>query len=97
MRVAREAAERSGFRPDQIAFVAMLHTKRSLFDQVMEALGVPPHRRVYLSEYGHMSAIDPLVALQEATTRRILAPGDLVICLSAGTGYTWAATALLWG
>lgn len=95
--VARQAAERSGFRPEQIHFVSMLHTKRSLFDQVMDALGVPDERRVYLSEYGHMSAIDPLVGLDEAVRRRILSPGDLVILLSAGTGYTWAATALLWG
>jgi 3-oxoacyl-[acyl-carrier-protein] synthase-3 len=97
IRVAREAAERSGYRPEQIRFVAMLHTKRSLFEQVMGALGVPPERQVYLDEYGHMSAIDPLVALDEAVKRQLLTPGDLVILLSAGTGYTWAATALRWG
>jgi 3-oxoacyl-[acyl-carrier-protein] synthase III len=97
IRVARQAAERSGFPPEQIRFVAMLHTKRSLFDQVMDALGVPPERQVYLDEYGHMSAIDPLVALDEASRRQLLSPGDLVILLSAGTGYTWAATAVRWG
>jgi 3-oxoacyl-[acyl-carrier-protein] synthase-3 len=95
--VARQAVERSGFRPEQVRFVAMLHTKRSLFDQVMNALGVPPERQVYLNEYGHMSAIDPLVALDEAVRRQMLTPGDLVVLLSAGTGYTWAATALIWG
>ncbi len=97
IQVARLAAERSGYQPEQIRFVAMLHTKRSLFRRVMEALGVPPERRVYLESHGHMSAIDPLVALDEANKRRILQPGDLIIFLSAGTGYTWAATALSWG
>lgn len=95
--VAREAARRSGYPPERIRFVAMLHTKRSLFHQVMDALGVPEERRVYLERHGHMSAIDPLVALNEARKRQILAPGDLIILLSAGTGYTWAATALVWG
>lgn len=95
--VAREAVLRSGHRLDEIRFVAMLHTKRSLFDQVMAALGVPPERQVYLDQYGHMSAIDPLVALHEAVERRLLSPGDLVVLLSAGTGYTWGATALRWG
>jgi len=95
--VAREAVVQSGHRPEEIRFVAMLHTKRSLFDQVMAALGVPSERRVYLDQYGHMSAIDPLVALHEAVRRELLAPGDLVVLLSAGTGYTWGATALRWG
>ncbi len=95
--VARAAAERSGCRPDEIRFIGMLHTKRSLFDQVMAALGIPPERQVYLDEYGHMSAIDPLVALYEAERRNLLAPGDLAVLLSAGTGYTWAATAIRWG
>lgn len=95
--VAREAARRSGCRPEDIRFVAMLHTKRSLFDEVMGALGVPPERQVYLSDYGHMSALDPLVALAEARQRGLLRAGDLVILLSAGTGFTWAATAVRWG
>lgn len=95
--VARAAAEQSGFRPEEIRFVGMLHTKRSLFDQVMAALGISPERQVYLDEYGHMSAIDPLVALYEAERRALLAPGDLAVLLSAGTGYTWAATAIRWG
>lgn len=97
LKVAREAAELSGFQPDQIRFVSMLHTKRSIFDLVMAELGVPPERQVYLDEYGHMSAIDPLVGLHEAARRELLSPGDLVILLTAGTGYTWAATALRWG
>ncbi|WP_374712224.1 3-oxoacyl-ACP synthase [Symbiobacterium terraclitae] len=95
--VAREAVVKSGHRPEEIRFVAMLHTKRSLFEQVMAALGVPPERQVYLDQYGHMSAIDPLVALHKAVQRRLLSPGDLVVLLSAGTGYTWGATALRWG
>lgn len=97
IRVAREAVERSGRRPEEVRFVAMLHTKRSMFEHVMAALGVPPERQVYLNEYGHMSAIDPLVALDLAARRQLLTPGDLVLLLSAGTGYTWAATALVWG
>lgn len=97
IQVAWQAAERSGYRPEQIRFVAMLHTKRSLFAQVMEALGVPPERWVYLDKYGHMSAIDPLVALDEGRRQGLVHPGDLVILLTAGTGYSWAATALVWG
>lgn len=97
LHVARLAAERSGFTPADVRFVGMLHTKRSLFERVMDAFSIPRERRVYLEEQGHMSAIDPLVALAEGRRRGLLSSGDLVVLLSAGTGYTWAATALRWG
>jgi 3-oxoacyl-[acyl-carrier-protein] synthase-3 len=41
-----------------------------------------------------MSGIDPLVGID--MHRESLRAGDLVLCLSAGTGYTWAATMLRW-
>lgn len=44
-----------------------------------------------------MSGVDPLLALDRAARAGALADGDLVLLLAAGTGYTWAATALRWG
>jgi 3-oxoacyl-[acyl-carrier-protein] synthase-3 len=44
-----------------------------------------------------MSGVDPLLALDRAARSGQLAPGDLVLLLAAGTGYTWAATAVRWG
>ncbi len=94
--VTRRAVERSGYALDDLAFLAPLHTKRSLYDALLRALGLEEHQSIYLEEYGHMSAIDPFVALAEADRRGRLARGDLVVTLSGGTGYSWAATALLW-
>jgi 3-oxoacyl-[acyl-carrier-protein] synthase-3 len=52
---------------------------------------------MYLSDHGHMSAIDPLVGLHRARERGLLNHGDLVVLLAAGTGYSWVATAIRWG
>ncbi|HEY6959076.1 MAG TPA: 3-oxoacyl-ACP synthase [Candidatus Limnocylindria bacterium] len=95
--VATEAVERSGYRVSDIRVLLPIHTKRSLFDQVRTRLGVPEERCVYLSDHGHMSAIDPLMGLYRARERGLLHDGDIVVMLAAGTGYSWAATAIRWG
>jgi 3-oxoacyl-[acyl-carrier-protein] synthase-3 len=94
--VVRLAVERSGFAVDDIDFLAPLHTKRSLFDALLRALHLQPDQAFYLEDFGHMSAIDPFVAMGEADRQGRLRPGDLVVALSAGTGYTWAASAIRW-
>lgn len=92
---ARGALAKSGRRASEVALFAMLHTKRSLFRQVLGELGIPEERSIYLDTWGHMSALDPAVALHLAQDR--LKPGDLILLLSAGTGYTWGATCIEWG
>lgn len=97
VRVAREAVERSGRRTSDIALLCTIHTKRSLFLKVLGGLGLREDQAMYLSDHGHMSAIDPLVGLHRARTQGRLADGDLVVLLAAGTGYSWSATAIRWG
>jgi 3-oxoacyl-[acyl-carrier-protein] synthase-3 len=92
--VVRTAMERSGVEGRPIALLCPLHMKRSMHDAVCDALGVPPERAVYLDDTGHMSGVDSLLALDRAARRGLLAPGDVVVLLAAGTGYTWTATVL---
>ncbi len=92
--VAREAARRAGVDLGDIALLALLHTKRSFFNWITTELGIPESRAVYLSRHGHMSGIDPLVGID--LRRDDLKDGDLVMTLSAGTGYTWAANVIRW-
>lgn len=94
--VTRRAVESSGFSMDEIDFLAPLHMKRSMYGSLLEGIGLEAHQSFYLEEYGHMSSIDPFVVLTEAEKRELLHKGDLVVALSAGTGYSWAATAILW-
>ena len=94
--VTRRAVEASGFSLDEIDFLAPLHMKRSIYEAVLQALGLEPQQSFYLEEYGHMSAIDPFVIMAEAEKRALVEKGDLVVALAAGTGYSWTAAALLW-
>jgi 3-oxoacyl-[acyl-carrier-protein] synthase III len=63
----------------------------------VRTLGLDPTRTVYLEDTGHMSGVDPLLALDRAARAGALADGDLVLLLAAGTGYTWAASVVRWG
>ncbi|MDP9265156.1 MAG: 3-oxoacyl-ACP synthase [Chloroflexota bacterium] len=95
--VATEAVERSGHRLADIDLLCPIHTKRSLFRDVLAGLGLREDQGVYLADHGHMSALDPLVGLHRAREEGRLRDGALVVLLAAGTGYSWAATAIRWG
>ena len=94
---ARGAAERSGLALEDLDFVCPLHTKRSMFESLLTELGMTEEQAVYLDDTGHMSGVDSLLGLDRAVGERRVEDGDAVLLLSAGTGYTWAATVVRWG
>jgi len=94
---AQGAVERSGLSLADIAFVCPLHTKRSMFVALLAELGMREDQAVYLDDTGHMSGVDPLLGLDRAVRDGRVRDGDAVLLLSAGTGYTWAATVVRWG
>jgi 3-oxoacyl-[acyl-carrier-protein] synthase III len=95
VRAAEGALARSGASLEDVSYLCGIHMKRSMHDALVEALGVDPGRVAYLDDAGHMSGVDPLLALDRAQDR--LEDGDLVLLLAAGTGYTWAASVVRWG
>ena len=97
VRVAERACARSGVSLGAVAWVCGIHMKRSMHEVLLERLGVDASRAPYLDDTGHMSGVDPLLALDRAARAGMLAEGDLLLLLAAGTGYTWAATVLRWG
>ncbi|MEF8852197.1 MAG: 3-oxoacyl-ACP synthase [Haloarculaceae archaeon] len=94
--VADTALERSGLTREDLDFAAVTHMKRSFHESLCDELGLGERGQYYLDEYGHVQAVDQALATSEARRRGWLSPGDTVLFLAAGTGYTWAATALEW-
>jgi 3-oxoacyl-[acyl-carrier-protein] synthase-3 len=97
VRVICEAVERSGYAPDEIAFLALNHMKPSAHQRILSMLGLREEQSIYLECYGHIGAPDQVLALELAVQEGRLYPGDLVVLASAGLGFTWGATALRWG
>lgn len=95
-KVIREALRKSGFTSKDIKVLLPLHTKRSMLIELIQGLGLAEEQVVYLDHYGHMSALDPCIGLHFANEQGKLQAGDIAVVVSAGTGYTWAATVIRW-
>jgi len=97
LEVADTALARSGYDRSALDFVAVTHMKRSFHELLFEKLGLEPETDgYYLDEYGHVQSADQLLAIDEGRAAGHISAGDVVLCLAAGTGYTWAATVLDW-
>ncbi|MGM0846566.1 MAG: 3-oxoacyl-ACP synthase [Bacillota bacterium] len=97
LKVIRTALQKSGCTQEDIAYVAMLHMKRSAHLYVLNELGVHPDKSIYLEEYGHIGQMDQIISLQLAEERGMLKPGDIAVMVSAGIGYAWGANVIRWG
>jgi 3-oxoacyl-[acyl-carrier-protein] synthase III len=94
---ARGAVERSGATLGDVGYLCGIHMKPSMHCALLEELGIDAGRAAYLDDTGHMSGVDPLLALDRAARAGELHHGELVLLLAAGTGYTWAASVVRWG
>jgi 3-oxoacyl-[acyl-carrier-protein] synthase-3 len=94
---AAGALERSGATLADIGYLCGIHMKPSMHRALLMELGVDESRAAYLDDTGHMSGVDPLLALDRAGRAGDLRDGELVLLLAAGTGYTWAASVVRWG
>ena len=94
---ARGAVARSGAALADVGYLCGIHMKPSMHRALLAELGLDESRAAYLDDTGHMSGVDPLLALDRAAREGALRDGDLVLLLAAGTGYTWAASVVRWG
>jgi 3-oxoacyl-[acyl-carrier-protein] synthase III len=92
---AEGALSRSGLALADVDYLCGIHMKRSMHDEILGALGV--ERAAYLDDTGHMSGVDPLLALDRAVRAGEVRDGEIVLLLAAGTGYTWAASVVRLG
>jgi len=97
LKVIRTSLDKSGYREEDIDYLAILHMKRSAHDYVLEQLGLNEEQSIYLQEYGHIGQIDQILSLELAEKQGKLKNGDVVVLVSAGIGYAWGAMTIKWG
>ncbi|MUK88465.1 3-oxoacyl-ACP synthase [Ornithinibacillus sp. L9] len=96
VKVIEQSLEKSGVPLTELKVLLPLHTKKSMFREILDTVGLEENQAIYLTHHGHMSALDPCYGLYFAEERGLLQKGDVAVIVSAGTGYTWAATAIRW-
>lgn len=94
--VINSALQKSGYSKKDLNLILPLHTKRSMFEELLEIVGLQEENAIYLDHHGHLSALDPCIGLHFAEMENKLENGDVVVTVSAGTGYTWSATVIKW-
>lgn len=97
LKVVRKSIANSGYQEKDIAYVGMLHMKRSAHEFVLKDLGLSNEQSIYLEEFGHIGQIDQILSLELAEQAGKLKDGDIVVLVSAGIGYAWGATTIQWG
>lgn len=97
IKVIRSSLAKSGYSEQDIAYLAMLHMKKSAHDYVLKTLGLSPEQSIYLDHYGHIGQIDQILSLQLALEQNKIQQGHIVTLVSAGIGYAWGAITIKWG
>lgn len=91
------ALQKSGYSLKDINYLAPIFMKRSMLCGLLEKLGLEEENSFLLEDYGHCQSADCYISLKEGEKSGRLKEGDVAVLLSAGTGYTWAATVVKWG
>ncbi|MBK3495036.1 3-oxoacyl-ACP synthase [Viridibacillus sp. YIM B01967] len=97
LKVIRQSLSKSGYDETQLAYIAMLHMKKSAHDYVLHSLGLTESKSIYLSNYGHIGQIDQILSLELALEKGKIKDGDIITLVSAGIGYAWGAVTIRWG
>jgi 3-oxoacyl-[acyl-carrier-protein] synthase III len=97
LKVVRESVRKSGYKAEEISFIAMLHMKKSAHEYVLKELGLSHQQSIYLEDYGHIGQIDQILSLELAVKEGKVKEGDIVVLVSAGIGYAWGASTIKWG
>lgn len=92
-----EALRKSGKTRADISYLDILHIKRSGHLGMLKDLGLTEDQTIYLENYGHVGQIDQILSLKLALEQGKVKPGDVVVMIAAGIGYTWAANVIQWG
>ena len=92
-----KALEKSGYKREDVDYLANLLVKRSAHDYLMNSLGLKDEQSRYLAEFGHHGQNDQILSLELAVEEGRVKDGDLILMISAGIGYAWDALLLRWG
>lgn len=96
MEVIQGALGQAGYTAADLDYLALLHMKPSAHKAMLEGLGLSESQTIYLSEYGHLGQLDPILSLKLAKEAGKIGVGSLVALATAGVGYHWGAAVLRW-
>ena len=92
-----KAFQKSGIDKSKLGYLAVLHFKYSMYEHMLELLGLNKDQSIYLSRIGHVGQIDQIISLHMALEENKIRNGTVIAMVAAGIGYAWAANVITWG
>ena len=94
-RLAQEASH--CLNGDKADYLALRHMNPARRRKVLEALGISEDKSASLVRLGHHGGNDAVLSLDKGLNDGIIKPGSVVVMVTAGIGYTYAAATVKWG
>ena len=95
--VAETALAKAGVSASEVAAVVMHQANKRILDAAGQRLGIPNERIVCtVDKYGNTSAASVPLALDDIYRRGELHPGDIVLFVGFGAGFTLGAAVVRW-
>jgi len=96
-RTAKRLLKEAGWAPEDLALVIPHQANQRILEAIRSRVGVEKDRVfVNVDKYGNTSAASIGIALDEAVRQGGLKPGDKVMLLAFGAGFTWGGLLLEW-
>lgn len=94
---ASKLIERYHLSADDIRLLVPHQANKRIMTEVGRYLGIP-EERIYMNvqNYGNMSAATTAVGMDEAIRSNEFAPGDKILVVAFGGGFTWGSILLEW-
>ncbi len=96
-RIAHEALDKAGLRPADVSAVIMHQANRRILDAAADRLDIDPKKVINtVSKYGNTSAASVPMCLDDTYRKGQLSPGDIVLFVGFGAGFTLGAAVVRW-
>ncbi len=92
-----EAIRRAGIRPEEIDLLVPHQANIRIIDATAKHAGIPAEKvMVTVDRYGNTSAASIPMALADAEASGRLKPGNVVLLVAFGAGFTWGSAVIRW-
>jgi len=96
-RIAHEALDKAGLRPADVSAVIMHQANRRILDAAADRLDIDPEKVINtVGKYGNTSAASVPMCLDDTYRKGQLSPGDIVLFVGFGAGFTLGAAVVRW-
>ncbi len=91
------ALELAGVKPEEVDWLVPHQANLRIIDATAKRINLPMEKvYVNIDRYGNTSAASIPIALAEMQDRGLLKPGQIVVLVAFGAGFTWGAVVIRW-